>query len=1013
MNIVDGSCPVAPQRLIVVDPSLTDFRGHHAQYDISVLEACSAEKIDASVLGHRSVSNSIDKRISVIRTFSEDMWGGDRSIKLGWLDIKLFWLGLLTTVLFPGLVKNNLSRFKRRFDVLLANTRTALDEASRRDSHVVRLLAHFGSFVFPRFRKKDTRSINQETIKSWEPYAPPIIWSGGKGFVWLLLKIRRGVNYAFRWVRPPILAGRKLSYFVIGLPWDIMIVVGKVLVLLTPKPIRLMMASPARYHQVKNSLGAIPPSFFAPMFPNPRYYYEAVEALRGNMRIGAGDMVFFHMVIDRNILETACLCEIIYEKTGIAPVVLLRYPPQFVFNRHPYPTKLAIHKLEWLFDNGMVRLASDSERLIKEYGNHTYIPMELLPIPHGGSDLTHGMRVLPENKVTTVVSLGNARAEKGFNEIYKMMRALAASKCTFPVKFVIQANDPDGEAAPFVKKLKKTRFPFPVSVITKSLNKEAYEEMVAKADVILAPYWQEVYASRTSGVALEALAAGKILITTKNTWMSDQAKLWRTGLLVENHDVASLLKATVRAVTNRNALMARAIAARGGVVEFHSGKSFMDHLRKIKRVKSSIEKKVCLIYPWDDLFRCKSGASIRSSLVARKLVDDGWRVTVIANMPRSGKMPRGIAAVSWEEPGASFDNPVYLYDFVRRSLWSRGMIGLEDFQYRFRYWMRNRKAKLMLNAVLRESSAVILEYPFVATLISKFAKAYEMPMIVNSLDVLGMQTGNEKLRKWILDREVEAFKLGQHSFAISDDDQRSFDSVGAQSLVIPNAVDIDMYTPEDCQKAHRMIAKAGIDLPMGRFGLFVGSAYPPNVRAARRIIEISRNELCLAEAIKFVIVGQCVNRQLAYASKNCLCVGRVSDSVLRSLYSLAAFVVIPLESGTGSSVKTLEAFAYGRAVIGTRVAFRGYEVLNEEHCVMEDDLEKYPQIISATLNDKELVRKIEKNARIFAKARDYRTVFTPIVRAIESGRETHVISPGEGFGENVTSGAAVLREISG
>lgn len=1003
MNLIEGSCPVAPRRLIVVDPSLTDFRGHHAQYDISVLEACAAEKIEASVLGHRSVSNSIDKRISVIRTFSEDMWGGDQSIKFGWLDLKLFCLGLLTLVISPGLIRNNLSRLKRRSSVILSNTRMMLGDVSHRDSRALKMLAYLGLKFLPSYRCKGTRTINGETIKSLERFTPPIIWLSGQGFVWLIQKIIRGAIWVMHGIRPPVLSGKKPSYLLVGLPRDMSTAGAKCLFRIIPKALRLIIVSPARFHAVKNSLGAIAPGFLTPFFPNPRYYYEATRGLRDGMQIDAGDMVFFHMVIDRNILETACLCEMIYSKTRIAPVVLLRYPPQFIFNRYPYLAKLAVHKLEWLFENGMIRLASDSDRLITDYGNHTYIPMELLPIPHGKSDLVHGIRILPENKVTTVVSLGNARAEKGFNEIYKMMRGLAASKCRMPVKFIIQANDPDGEASPFVKKFKKTRFPFPVSVITKSLDKDAYEEIVAKSDVILAPYWQEVYASRTSGIALEALVAGKILITTKNTWMSDQVKQWRTGLLVENRDVASLTKATVRAITKRNSLIARAIAVRGSVADFHSGKSFLEHLRRIKRIRRTPEKRACLFYPWNDLFRLKSGASIRSSLVAKKLVQDGWHVTVIANIPKSVKIPRGISAVSWEEPTASFRNPVYFYDFVQRLLFSRGMVGLEDFQYRFRYWMRNRSAKLVVNAVLRRNAAVILEYPFLASLVSQFAKAYEIPMVVNSLDVLSMQTEKTILRNWIMDREVEAFKLGQYSFVISDDDQRCFERFGAQSLVIPNSVDIDMYVPVASDEASRTIAKAGIDLSLTRFGLFVGSAHPPNIKAAMRIFEIARDKLCLTEGIKFVIVGECVDRKAPFSTKNCSYVGRVSASVLRSLYSLAAFVVIPLESGTGSSVKTLEAFAYGKAVIGTRVAFRGYEVFSGEHCVISDDLKEYPQIISEILNDESRSQKIQNNARRFARTRDYRTTFAPIVRAMESESEGCVRSMSERVPDKLAS----------
>lgn len=928
------------KRIIVIDPSLTDFLGHHAQYDISIIESAERLGIKGIVLSHQSVCDSIDERIPVIRTFSEDMWGGHKSHKFGWLDLKLFALRCVASLVVPTLAHRNIKGMKRCLSAKRINFSRMSTWTTCQRSNALSAMSgkYITSIALHKARKVITFLL------------PPIFFIPVTSIVVFPFKF----FYAF------------LRLFI-------------------PRFIILLAKGILEKLEVANFIGSLSPRLMFFAFKNPRYYLEAKRGL-SHVKLASDDLVFFHMVIGRNVLETAALCESIYSKTRVAPVVLLRYPPNFLNSIHPTCYKLAIRKLEYLFDLGKLRLASDSDRLVTEYSKFTYVPIELFPIPHGAGHGQPSIATSRTNERVTIASLGNARGEKGFIEIFHLMQLISKSDLKSLVRFVIQANDPDGDAAPYVEKLRETRFPFPVSVITSTLDKKAYEDVVAGSDVILAPYWREIYASRTSGVALEAIVAGKILITTEDTWMADQVFLWKTGLTVKNRSSFDLTRAVMRAVNNVSALTARSIAASQNAANFHSGQSFIDHIlrRKISRLLAHNE--VCFLYPWDNLFQYDSGASVRSSLLVKKIISAGWRVAVIGNRPKPGTLPNEVRIIHHFDSGSSFSNPLYLADYIQRLIFTPRMIGLEDFQYRFKFWCRSRSFKMLLNTNLRYASAVVLEYEFLASLVRPFATAHHINMIVDAHDVLGMQTKRKGVRSFIIKQEVEALKLSDFPCCISDEDRNFFESQNASPCVIENSIDLDSFCLPNRLDAIDIISKAGYSLPGGKFGLFVGAAHPPNFEAVKRLAELSKDQDLCQRGISFVAVGGCFSPELRDKFPNLIQLGFVSSEVLRAVYALASFVIIPLESGTGSSVKTMEAFGYGKAVIGTSLAFRGIPVTDGHDCIVVNGLDEYPARIVKLLNETDAIPILEKNARPVAAKRDYRVTYQPVIDVLDKGQ---------------------------
>ena len=118
--------------------------------------------------------------------------------------------------------------------------------------------------------------------------------------------------------------------------------------------------------------------------------------------------------------------------------------------------------------------------------------------------------------------------------------------------------------------------------------------------------------------------------------------------------------------------------------------------------------------------------------------------------------------------------------------------------------------------------------------------------------------------------------------------------------------------------------------------------------------------------------------------RNFYALGKVSESVMQMLYQRAAVVIIPLEAGTGMSVKTLEAMAYGKVILGTAIAFRGYPVESGVHCLINDDLTQYAAQIEQIIQHPADYQAISHNAQAFAQAYDYRQLYKLYLEMIDA-----------------------------
>jgi glycosyltransferase involved in cell wall biosynthesis len=234
--------------------------------------------------------------------------------------------------------------------------------------------------------------------------------------------------------------------------------------------------------------------------------------------------------------------------------------------------RLGLAALERL-GGGRVRLLTDSARLAAEYAALTALPVEVVPIPHTTDlALARSAPARPPARPVRFVALGDARTEKGFALLADAVQRLHGEGRLAGIEFVIQSHI----ASPVYAGLSAPRAelsrigPPAVHLIDGVLSRKAYAELLREADVVLLPYSRRVYHARTSGPFTEALAAGKPVIVTADTWMSEELEQHGAGLTFRDADVTSLAEAILAASDRLDELSRAAVSCRAAWVHRHS-----------------------------------------------------------------------------------------------------------------------------------------------------------------------------------------------------------------------------------------------------------------------------------------------------------------------------------------------------------------------------------------------------------------------------------------------------------
>ena len=249
--------------------------------------------------------------------------------------------------------------------------------------------------------------------------------------------------------------------------------------------------------------------------------------------MGSSDALFAQMLAPRHFLKWLAWFRSLKE----APVLFLHlgYAPE------KFTAPEIAKALRKLTPGQRSRIfpVTDSEKLVPAFGE--ILGTRVHYLPHIISYGIPAPAPRNEGKPFVVFAPGNARREKGFQEVYRSVESLAGSEGCGEIVFQIQCHDPDAACAAILKN--GTRSIKGVEWIPRPLSDEEYANRLAGADVIMLPYHLDQYTRRTSGIFCEARVAGKPVITTRGSWAGDRVQREGGGWLVEERDVHSLSEA--------------------------------------------------------------------------------------------------------------------------------------------------------------------------------------------------------------------------------------------------------------------------------------------------------------------------------------------------------------------------------------------------------------------------------------------------------------------------------------
>ncbi|MEQ1809419.1 MAG: glycosyltransferase [Terricaulis sp.] len=173
--------------------------------------------------------------------------------------------------------------------------------------------------------------------------------------------------------------------------------------------------------------------------------------------------------------------------------------------------------------SSQLHLYTDTEALTSQHrALETRLTFQTLPIPIPPimTDIADAPRAPGPLRL---VYLGNARSEKGFQALPDAMQALRASGLP-PTDLIAQANSNTSLTEDVIEDARRRlRAMNNVRLIATPLGSSDYARLLATADLILLPYNATDYRRRSSGILIEALAAGKPVVVPDESWLSDTA----------------------------------------------------------------------------------------------------------------------------------------------------------------------------------------------------------------------------------------------------------------------------------------------------------------------------------------------------------------------------------------------------------------------------------------------------------------------------------------------------------
>jgi hypothetical protein len=452
-------------------------------------------------------------------------------------------------------------------------------------------------------------------------------------------------------------------------------------------------------------------------------------------------------------------------------------------------------------------------------------------------------------------------------------------------------------------------------------------------------------------------------------------------------------------------------------------------LKKNKKVR------VCFLYPFDDILESKTGTSRHvNSIIKYFSIKQKFLVSVIAPNPKNYnkkfKIKNKILYIFYKNPNFNFFQKLkfesYCYfiflnykirNFLKRILkliyffkkisivkkFFSKINTKNDFdKIDFNHFKKsiNLSTKIFfeknIKNYLKKFDIIFVNYIY---FLSKYIDNKAL-IILLTHDILSNQFFLQKMKRDFQKIEKDRIKICDGIISFTKEDMKYYIEISKNSknnYCVPICVfnnkssDLNQYIPLDT-KISSVDSKLFIrnnenyyhhwfTLNKKLFDgysmcLFVGSSHKPNIKAVKILKEIC-SKINQNLKIIFVIVGLCVKTNNLEINESFFSFGPISNRFLNFLYNKSKIILSPILSGTGCSLKIIEAFQKGKFIIGTKIAFRGIEgIKNKENCIIENNLKVWSRYIEYFLctKNKNEYEMIKRNSKKLGKIFNFKKV---------------------------------------
>jgi glycosyltransferase involved in cell wall biosynthesis len=420
--------------------------------------------------------------------------------------------------------------------------------------------------------------------------------------------------------------------------------------------------------------------------------------------------------------------------------------------------------------------------------------------------------------------------------------------------------------------------------------------------------------------------------------------------------------------------------------------------------------KIAVLYPWEDILERKAGASQRVGLLLDYLAKENNYIWVFTVGAEKECLINQIRYNFYEQNFNEFELVKQVYSSSYSALINSNQLTQseskinqltnaqelakvkEDWRLSMYYQFRfDPNFQAWIKKIVDWADVVILEYPFWAKNVAEICQAKGVKLVLTAHDLIYQQVPkNSPIRQILLAEEISSLQRADQVITVSEDDQKLLKNYQIDSVVIPNPVKFNSLELDNLDEIKANYLKTYSWLEEN-YCLFVGSGHFPNLEAVQNIKQIAQDYQKISQKIdcKFVVVGSCCSPE---NFGNFIALGKVEFELLNLIYQQAKLILAPMSSGTGSSLKVMEAMSYGKVILGTKIAFRGYPIKVDQEVIIADNFLDYPSIIQQLLSNQQQLLAMGKQAQQLAKNYDYRQLYQSYLDIINLSNRQDVIS---------------------